>query len=179
MRCERGQATVEWVGLVLLASLVLAAVAVAAPVAGGRSLARVLSDRIVCGGCERPSANADSTAATRAGPLTMRLAAARLGCMPVHTVEPGPTLCQAKEVAKRLRPGAEFLKDRVTGCLIGAAGAKVFKPFAEEVLSKESARSPKSALRALKRGLRRAKHEVLRGKGRAGVVGCVSGALGL
>ena len=37
MRCERGQASVEWVGLVLLASLALGALAAAAPAVDGRS----------------------------------------------------------------------------------------------------------------------------------------------
>ena len=37
MRCERGQATIEWVGLVLLASLALGALATAVPAVDGRS----------------------------------------------------------------------------------------------------------------------------------------------
>ena len=56
MSCERGQATIEWVGLVLLASLVLAA---AAAVGGanvdGRSFGGFITHRIVCavrGGCD-------------------------------------------------------------------------------------------------------------------------------
>ena len=48
MRCERGQATIEWVGLVLLASLVLGALASAVPIVDGRSLGGFLSHRIVC-----------------------------------------------------------------------------------------------------------------------------------
>ena len=48
MRCERGQATIEWVGLVLLASLALGALATAAPVVDGRSLGGALAYRIVC-----------------------------------------------------------------------------------------------------------------------------------
>ena len=48
MRCERGQATIEWVGLVLLASLVLGALAAAVPVVDGRSFGGFLSHRIVC-----------------------------------------------------------------------------------------------------------------------------------
>ena len=48
MRSERGQATIEWVGLVLLASLVLGALAAAVPVIDGRSFGGFLSHRIVC-----------------------------------------------------------------------------------------------------------------------------------
>jgi len=48
MRCERGQATIEWVGLVLLASLALGALAAAVPVVDGRSFGGFLSHRIVC-----------------------------------------------------------------------------------------------------------------------------------
>lgn len=56
MRCERGQATIEWVGLVLLASLVLGALATVVPVMDGRSFGGFLSNRIFCairgGGCD-------------------------------------------------------------------------------------------------------------------------------
>jgi len=48
MRCERGQATIEWVGLVLLASLVLGALATAVPLVDGRSFGGFLSHRILC-----------------------------------------------------------------------------------------------------------------------------------
>jgi hypothetical protein len=48
MRCERGQASIEWVGLVLLASLALGALATAVPVIDGRSFGGFLSYRIVC-----------------------------------------------------------------------------------------------------------------------------------
>jgi hypothetical protein len=56
MRSERGQGTVEWIGLVLVLSLaLLAAVAVGVRVPGA-SLARAVADRIICaaslaGGC--------------------------------------------------------------------------------------------------------------------------------
>ena len=55
MRCERGQATIEWVGLVLLASLAMGALAAAVPVVDGRSFGGFLSHRILCaikGRCE-------------------------------------------------------------------------------------------------------------------------------
>jgi len=48
MRCERGQATIEWVGLVLLASLALGALVTAVPVIDGRSFGGFLSHRIFC-----------------------------------------------------------------------------------------------------------------------------------
>ena len=56
MRCERGQAAIEWIGLVLLAALALGgAVAVAAPAVDGRSIGGLLAHRIACvarGGCD-------------------------------------------------------------------------------------------------------------------------------
>jgi len=55
MRCERGQATIEWVGLVLLASLVLAALGTALPIGDARSHGVRLANSILCamkgGGC--------------------------------------------------------------------------------------------------------------------------------
>jgi len=56
MRCERGQATIEWVGLVLLASIALGALVTAVPVIDGRSFGGFLSHRIYCtilGDCDR------------------------------------------------------------------------------------------------------------------------------
>lgn len=55
MHAERGQATVEWIGLVLLASLLLGALATAVPAVDGRSLGGLLAHRLACaarGGCE-------------------------------------------------------------------------------------------------------------------------------
>lgn len=56
MRCERGQGTVEWIGLVLVLSLSLLALAAAGVRMPGAPLARALADRILCaaalaGGC--------------------------------------------------------------------------------------------------------------------------------
>ena len=56
MVCERGQATVEWTGLVLLVALVLATLAAVAPVVDGRSLGSAVAHSIVCatrGDCDR------------------------------------------------------------------------------------------------------------------------------
>jgi hypothetical protein len=67
MRCERGQATIEWVGLVLLASLALGALATAVPVVDGRSFGGFLSHRILCaikGKCD----NGDAGLARSQGP---------------------------------------------------------------------------------------------------------------
>ncbi|MEA2399282.1 MAG: hypothetical protein QOK25_2838 [Thermoleophilaceae bacterium] len=63
MRCERGQAAVEWVGLVLLVALALAGFAAVVPVAGGHTLGQLLVRRVVCavsGDCRDPGAGADA-----------------------------------------------------------------------------------------------------------------------
>jgi hypothetical protein len=55
MRSERGQASVEWVGLVLLASLSFGGFAAAVPRVDGRSLGGFLAHRIACAvrrGCD-------------------------------------------------------------------------------------------------------------------------------
>lgn len=48
MACERGQATVEWVGLLLLVALVLGALLTLAPRVEGRTLGAQLLHRIAC-----------------------------------------------------------------------------------------------------------------------------------
>src|SRR3954447_19030195 len=48
MRSERGQGTVEWVGLVSLVSLAMLAMAAAGVRVAGALLARALADRILC-----------------------------------------------------------------------------------------------------------------------------------
>ena len=61
-RRESGQATVEWVGLVLLAALVLGALAALVPVGGGRSLGEAVVRALVCavrGDCARAAARGD------------------------------------------------------------------------------------------------------------------------
>lgn len=55
MRCERGQAAVEWVAMVLAAGLTLAALVAVAPAVDGRSLGGLLAHRLTCaakGGCD-------------------------------------------------------------------------------------------------------------------------------
>lgn len=48
MRCERGQGTVEWVGLVLLLSLAMLALVAAGVRMPGAPLAQAIADRILC-----------------------------------------------------------------------------------------------------------------------------------
>lgn len=48
MRCERGQGTVEWIGLVLLVSLAMLALVAAGVRVPGAPLARALADRLLC-----------------------------------------------------------------------------------------------------------------------------------
>ena len=55
MRCERGQATIEWAGVVLVATLALGALVALAPQPDGRSLGALLAHSIACsarGSCE-------------------------------------------------------------------------------------------------------------------------------
>jgi hypothetical protein len=61
MRSERGQASVEWIGLMLLVALVLAALVRFAPRADAEALGPELLHAIGCaarGGCEAPSGGA-------------------------------------------------------------------------------------------------------------------------
>lgn len=71
MHAERGQATIEWVGLVCLAALGLGALALAAPVVDGRSLGGFLSHRIVC--AVRGAACADAALGRAYGPSDAEL----------------------------------------------------------------------------------------------------------
>lgn len=55
MRSERGQAAIEWVATVLVATLALGALAATVPAVDGRSLGGLLAHRLVCaakGGCQ-------------------------------------------------------------------------------------------------------------------------------
>lgn len=55
LRGEAGQATIEWTALVLVCSLVLAALAAAVPAVDGRSVGGLIAHRIACtarGGCD-------------------------------------------------------------------------------------------------------------------------------
>ncbi len=193
MRCERGQATVEWVGLLLLASLVLGALAVATPEIGGNSLGAFLSKRIFCAvGGER--CRADTTGPGRrlfAGPSPSASVAASGPCT-VYSCNPvgshctvvyegrrGRAFCKARAAAEEPSGLTKFLRRKFKNCLVGATGAKTFTPFADELLRKEATKSARHAFRALKKGLRRARRSVLKGKLRPGLVGCFGGTIGL
>jgi len=193
MRCERGQATSEWIGLVLLASLVLSALAAASPGIGGRSLGASLSGRIFCaigsGACRSDPASPRADLA-QGRVRTVRVAASGpctvYSCNPVgshctvvHKGRRGRAFCRARAAAEEPSGLTKFLRDRFKGCLIGATGAKAFTPFAEELLSREATKSVRNAFRALKRGLRRAKASVVTGRVRPGLVGCLGGTIGL
>jgi len=55
VRCERGQTTIEWTGLVLVCALALGALAAVVPSVNGRSFGGFLTHRIACaikGGCD-------------------------------------------------------------------------------------------------------------------------------
>jgi hypothetical protein len=60
---ERGQATIEWVGLVLLVALALGALVAVVPVGGGRTLGDAVAHALVCavrGGCAAEAARGDT-----------------------------------------------------------------------------------------------------------------------
>ena len=85
MRSERGQASVEWVGLVLLASLAFGGVVALLPRVDGRSFGGFLAHRIVCavrGGCD----DGDAALAREYGPHHAALARAYA---PSLVYEPG------------------------------------------------------------------------------------------
>ena len=200
MRCERGQATIEWVGLVLLASLVLGALATAVPAGEGRSFGTFVSERIFCAiggsGCRAGSereieAPAESLAQRLPrGALGLRVSAVgpctAYSCNPIGSVctvvykgRRGKAFCKARAAAED--PGAlvGFLRLKFRECLVGASGARGFTPFAEELLKKDAAKSVKNAFRAIKRGLLRARSEIVRGRVRPGLIGCLGGTIGV
>ena len=77
MRCERGQATIEWVGLVLLAALGLGALATTGPPIDGRSFGGFLAHRLVCavkGGCRDGDAGLARAYGSRDAALARELA---------------------------------------------------------------------------------------------------------
>jgi len=193
MRCERGQATIEWVGLFLLASLVLGALAAATQAIGGRSLGAFLSKRIFCAvGSEM--CRTDTTAPARqlfagrtrnvnvaaSGPCTV-YSCNPVGsrCTVVHEGRRGRAFCKARAAAEEPSGLTKFLRRKFKNCLVGATGAKTFTPFADELLRREATKSAKHAFRALRKGFRRARRSVLRGRLRPGLVGCLGGTIGL
>ena len=200
MRCERGQATIEWVGLVLLASLVLGALATAVPAGEGRSFGTFVSERIFCAiggsgcraGSEREIEAPDGSLAQRLsrGALGLRVSAVgpctAYSCNPIGSVctvvykgRRGKAFCKARAAAED--PGAlvGFLRLKFRECLVGASGARGFTPFAEELLKKDAAKSVRNAYRAIKRGLLRARSEIVKGRVRPGLIGCLGGTIGV
>lgn len=202
MRCERGQATIEWVGLVLVAALVLGALATASPGPNDRSFGAFVSERIFCavggGGCQeqaegglglRPRPSVASFGGSfgvfglrvsAVGPCTVH-SCNPIGshCTVVHEGTRGRAYCKARAAAEEPSGLTKFLRDKFKGCLLGATGAKAFTPFAEELLHKDATKSVKNAYRALKKGLSRAKDEVRKGKAKPGLIGCLGGTIGL
>ena len=71
MLSERGQATIEWVGLVCLAAIALGALALVSPAVDGRSFGGFLSHRIVC--AVRGAACADAALRRVYGPADAEL----------------------------------------------------------------------------------------------------------
>lgn len=205
MRCERGQATIEWVGLTLLAAVLLGALVTAPSPGAGRSIGALVSQRIFCaiggGGCEagveadrappRPRAHvAVSRGVRRRSPFGVRVSAVGpcsiyscnpvgAHCTVVYRGQRGREYCRRRAAAEEPSDLTRFLQGRFRACLVGAAGAKAFTPFAEELLHKDAVKSVKNAYRALKRGLIRAKGEVVRGKVKPGLVGCLGGTIGV
>ncbi len=71
-RGQRGQATVEWVGILMLVTLGMGALVAVAPLADGRSFGGFLAHRIVCavqGGCADGQAALDRAYGPRVGGL--------------------------------------------------------------------------------------------------------------
>lgn len=202
MRCERGQATIEWVGMILLVSVALGALATAPPGGGERSFGESLSERVFCamgaGGACRAGREAHGPAA---GPLAhgglfgrhwRPASVAASGPCTVHSCNPigshctvvyegrrGRAFCKKRAAAEEPSDLTKFLRSRFKGCVIGGVGAKAFTPFADELLQKEATKSVKNAFRALRKGLRRAKHSVVKGKVKPGLIGCLGGTIGL
>ena len=109
MGCERGQATVEWVGLVLLVALALAgAVALAGADVDGRSFGGFLAHRFVCavrGGCDDGDAALARTYGPRDAELVRRHA-------PNLVYEPGEAQLPVDWRRCRRRGCADGPKDR-------------------------------------------------------------------
>jgi hypothetical protein len=99
MRSERGQASVEWIGIVLLVAIALAALSQLAPRADGRETATAVLHSITCaagGRCERPP-DADARREHRrpgersASPAAPRPAARQGFAIPPLMPRPGET----------------------------------------------------------------------------------------
>ena len=117
MRDESGQATVEWVALVLVAALVLGALAAARAPARDRGLGAVLAKRITCAARGSCAVGALAPPAARQGAL-----APGAGAGPAPAVAPAPgsarpqgqpvPRAKAADAFRRLR-GAGKLTNRI------------------------------------------------------------------
>jgi hypothetical protein len=103
MRSERGQATVEWIGIVLLLALTLAALSRFAPSAEGQDVGATLARSLTCAardGCRRPQV-------VRAQTVREAFTAPPLVSHPRQIRPPTrPRLPSLRELAPRLRRGA-------------------------------------------------------------------------
>jgi hypothetical protein len=113
---ERGQATVEWTGILLVLGIALAVLAASASRVDGRALGRLVADRIACtarGGCGREQPDGTAT-----GPIgTRRFTAAR----PVGPRAPlpgGPSPARAAAAFRSLR-GVRAVARRVWIACLG------------------------------------------------------------
>ena len=98
MRDATGQATIEWVGLVLVAALALGAVAAFRAPAQDRSLGRLIAERITCA-----AARDGRCVPTAAGAPAVRTAVAPPAPTPVRRVGRAVTRAGALEALERLR----------------------------------------------------------------------------
>jgi hypothetical protein len=109
MRGERGQATVEWLALVLLAALILGAAAAGATGRGDREVGAVLAERIL-GGAAAPDAPAAAEVPALAAAVTPRV---RAPAPPPHAPPP----LRAADAFQRLRDVGTVAKHTWIFCL--------------------------------------------------------------
>jgi hypothetical protein len=119
MRGEKGQASVEWIGIVLVVALALAALARFAPSADGRSMASTVLQSVTCAvreGCERERSAGPSS--SRHGAAGRVLVTAPPLVPSPHRIESRPPRRLPRELADRLRRGAGLAWRRAwLGCL--------------------------------------------------------------
>jgi hypothetical protein len=107
LRSAQGQATVEWVGLVLLAALALGALVAVAPRVDGRAFGGLLAHRIVCaveGGCDDGDAGLRAAYGERDAELVRRYT-------PNLVYEPGERQLPVDYRACRTRRCADTVDD--------------------------------------------------------------------
>ena len=102
MRCDRGQATVEWTGLVLLAALALGALATVGPRVDGRSFGGFLAHSITCavrGGCAESDAELARVHGRGDAELLRRYAPGLVYEPGTYTLPVDPRECRSHECA--------------------------------------------------------------------------------